>query len=92
MHIPPPPLFECFRHPNASHCLKFHSHESPFSSNGARPLGGNAMLDRSRMTPGNRYTCAIFIDIDVIYSKLGRAIFSLPVVGCFAKNIWETLP
>ena len=47
-----------------------------FSNNGACPSRGrDAMIEGMRMTPGNRYTCTIFVDISLIYSEWGARIF-----------------
>ena len=49
------------------------------------------MLKGAPMTRGNKYTYAIFIDIDIIYSEWGaRNIFS-SLEGGFAKNNLEAL-
>ena len=43
------------------------------------------MVKWARTTPGNRYTYAIFIDNDLIFSEWGRGIFSLPMRGGLQK-------
>ena len=51
------------------------------------------MLEGSHKTPGNKYTCAISIDIVIIYSEWGRKTFSL-LMRWFRRKIikkdWTT--